>query len=214
MKKSILLFALFLSTVTIAQSRFGVFGGLNFSMYTNGIAKDINADNSFGIQIGVLYELPLSEKVSFRPKLVYSQQGDRHKSGPSAANSFNVGTDFDPNFNPYGNSSIEPYQLDYKLNYLTVQLDFKFWNKIYLLAGPQIGFLLSQKSEGKYIGPVKSNIDFGLNLGTGFTINKTFVEFGVYQGLTTLWSYPYYATGNIVNIKNGLAKVTVGYSFN
>lgn len=206
--------ALFLSTATIAQSKFGVFGGLNFSMYTNGFAKDITGDNSYGIQIGVLYELPLSDKVSFRPKLVYSQQGDRRKSMPTAANSFSFDPNFDPSYGLYDTSNLEPYQLDYRLNYLDVSLDFKFWNKIYVLAGPQIGFLVSQKSEGIYIGPVKSTIDIGLNLGTGFTINNAFVEFGVYQGSTTLWSYPYYATGNIVNLRNGLAKVTLGYSFN
>jgi|GEM_PF-968350 len=214
MKKSIILLALFLSTVAVAQSKFGAFGGLNFSMYTNGFAKDINADNSFGIQIGVLYELPLSDKVSFRPKLVYSQQGDRHKSSPTATNGFSFDPNFDTGYGLYDTSNLEPYQLDYKLNYLNIPLEFKFWNRIYLLAGPQIGFLLSQKSEGVYIGPVKSTVDVGFNLGTGFTIHKAFVEFGVYQGFSTLWSYRYDATGNVVDIRNALAKVTVGYTFN
>jgi hypothetical protein len=53
----------------------------------------------------------------------------------------------------------------------------------------------------------------GLNLGTGFKINKVFLEFGIYQGLGTVLNYQYQTTGKIVDVRNGLAKFTLGYNF-
>lgn len=196
MNKIIVFSIILFSTTVFSQNKFGVFSGINYSYFTNGVFKDINAENSIGLQIGALYEMELTEKSSFRPKLIFSQQGDRTK------------TEY------YGSGDIDLNELDYKLSYINIPLDFKFWNKIYLIAGPQIGFLVSQKAEGVYVGKVKSNTDIGFNLGTGFKIDNVFVEFGVYQGLTTLLNYQYESTGSIVDVKNGFAKFTLGYNFN
>ena len=92
-------------------------------------------------------------------------------------------------------------------------MDFKFWNKIYMIAGPQIGFLITEKYEEVFIGKVKSNIELGLNLGTGFKINKVFFEFGIYQGVSTVLNYKYQSTAKIVDVRNGLTKFTLGYNF-
>lgn len=194
--KNTLLFLLFIfSTSCFSQHKFGVFTGLNYSFFTDGFAGQIGGEDSFGLQIGALYEIPLNSKVSFRPKLVFSQQGDRAKTTSDAF------------------ATTELTDLDYKLNYLNVPLDFKFWNKIYVIAGPQIGILISEKAEGAFVGPVKSTVDVGINLGTGFRINNFFAEIGVYQGLTSILQYPYPSTGSIVDVRNGLAKFTVGYTF-
>ena len=196
MNKIIAFSIILFSTLSFSQNKIGVFSGINYSYFTEGVFKGVNAENSIGLQIGALYEMGLTKKVSFRPKLIFSQQGDRTKT----------------EYNGFGD--IETNELDYKLSYINVPLDFKFWNKIYLIAGPQIGFLVSQKAEGVYVGKVKSNTDIGFNLGTGFKIDKVFVEFGVYQGLTTLLNYQYESTGSIVDVKNGFAKFTLGYNFN
>ncbi len=79
--KSIILFFILLSTYAYSQENIGFFGGLNYSYFTDGVANRIGGDEkSFGIHLGVLYEIEISEKISFRPKLFYSQQGDREKS--------------------------------------------------------------------------------------------------------------------------------------
>ena len=203
--KKILIILLFISNSSFAQNKFGAFAGVNYSYFTDGFGQ-VLAEESFGLQLGVVYEKQLSSSVAFRPKLIFSQQGDRTRT---KANS---------NFNPDQEIVvINPFeidQIDTKLTYINIPLDFKFWNKIYVIAGPQIGFLINEKSFGDYKQKAKSNIDFGINLGTGFTINKLFFEVGIYQGLTSLYEYPYYYTGNNVRVQNGFAKFTVGFMFN
>ena len=194
--KSIFTVILFsIATLSFSQKKIGVFTGFNYSFFTDGFAGQISGEKSFGLQIGAVYDLALTDKVSFRPKLVFSQQGDRTRTS----------------YNNYG--SIQLTELDYKLDYINIPLDIKFWNKIYVIAGPQVGFLINQKIEGRFIGKVKSNVEVGLNLGTGFTINDLFFEFGVYQGLGTLLNYNYQSTGSIIDVRNGLAKFTLGYNF-
>ena len=183
------------TTLIFAQNKFGVFSGINYSYFTDGFAGQIGGEENIGLQIGAVYEISLNNKISFRPKIIFSQQGDRTKT----------------EYKGYG--SLELINIDYKLNYLNFPLDFKFGNKIYVIAGPQIGFLISEKYEEVFIGKVKSNVELGLNFGTGFKINKVFVEFGIYQGLGTVLNYQYQATGKIVDVRNGLAKFTLGYNF-
>ena len=192
MKKVIFIITLaIVSHFSYSQGNFGVFGGVNYSYFTDGFAGKVYAENSFGLQLGALYNLGLTDKISFRPKLYFSQQGDRTKTEQT--------------------SNFELNQIDYKLTYLNTSLDFKFWDKIYLLAGPQIGILIDQKHESSDLGKVKSNVDFGFNLGTGFKVNKLFFELGIYQGFSTLFEYDYY-TGSKTKVKNGYAKFTIGYN--
>jgi hypothetical protein len=194
MKRTLIFIIVLITTVSSSQNKFGIFTGINYSYFTDGFAGQIGGEDSIGLQIGAFYDISLNDKISFRPKIIFSQQGDRIKT----------------EYKNYG--SLDLTQIDYKLNYLNIPLDFKFWNKIYVIAGPQIGFLLSEKYQGVYLGKVKSNVELGLNLGTGFKINKVFVEFGIYQGLGTVLDYQYEATRKTVDVRNGLAKFTLGYN--
>lgn len=194
MKKPLLLFVvIFISIINYGQNNFGIFAGANYSYFTDGFLEKASAERSFGIQIGVLYNLALSKTISFRPKLTFSQQGDHTKTNQT--NIFDLG------------------ELDYKLTYLNTSLDFKFWDKIYLLAGPQFGFLVDQKPLSRDLGKLDSNTDFGLNLGGGFKINQLFFELGLYQGLTTLFEYENSFSEGTTVVKNGHLKLTVGYNF-
>src|SRR5690554_6308994 len=125
MKKTLLLFAvIFITTINYAQNNFGVFAGANYSYFTNGFIERGSTERSFGLQIGVLYNLELTKTISFRPKLSFSQQGDNTKTDQT--------------------NYFELSELDYKLSYINTSLDIKFWDKIYLLVGPQFGFLVDQ----------------------------------------------------------------------
>lgn len=193
MKKIFLFFiASTITLTTFSQNHFGVFAGVNYSYFTDGFAGKIYAEDSFGIQIGMLYNMELAENISFRPKLSFSQQGDNTRTEQT--------------------NNLELNEIDYKLTYINTSLDIKFWDKIYLLAGPQLGFLVNQTKLSRDVGEIESNIDFGLNLGGGFKVNKLFFELGIYQGVTTLLKYDYY-TGGTTKVKNGHAKFTVGYNF-
>ncbi|WP_298554544.1 porin family protein [uncultured Algibacter sp.] len=192
MKKTILIsFSILIFNLSHSQEKIGIFAGLNYSYFTDGILSQFLAENSLGLQIGALYEFEVNEKVAFRPKIAFSQQGDRTKTEQT------------------GSLSLD--KIDYELTYLNASLDFKFWDEIYLITGPQIGFLLDQKPLSNDLGKIDSTIDFGVNLGIGFKINEFFLELGLYQGLSTILEYES-ITGNTTKVKNGFAKFTLGYN--
>lgn len=193
MKKSFFFIFFLYSGLVFSQPKYAVFSGLNYSFFTDGFAGQIGGENAIGVQIGALAEFELTPKISFRPKLIYSQQGDRSKTSDNSE------------------FSTELTDLDYQLDYLNIPLDFKFGKKFYFLTGPQLGFLIQQKCSGVYLGEVPSGVELGVNVGTGFTIHHVFVEFGVFQGLSTLLNYSYEPTGTRVDVRNGMAKFTVGY---
>ena len=166
MKKALLLLACMTAIAANSQRKFGIIGGIDNPMFTQGILEQINFQTATGIQVGVFYEMELNKSIHFRPRLIYSQQGDRATEAI---------------YSSYSSES----DIDYRLNYINVPLDIKFWNKVYVIIGPQVGFLVSQKAEGpKFDGPAKSSVDFGANLALGVSFKQTFLELGVYQGLT------------------------------
>ncbi len=194
MKKLVLLCIIInISTINYAQNNFGVFAGANYSYFTDGFMEKASTERSFGLQIGVLYNFELTKKINFRPKLSFSQQGDNTKTDQT--------------------NYFELSEIDYKLTYLNASLDFKFWNKIYLLAGPQLGFLIDQKPLSRDMGKFDKTTDFGLNLGGGFKVNQLFFELGLYQGLTTLFEYESPLFEGTTVVKNGHVKFTMGYNF-
>ena len=111
-------------TITFSQNRFGIFGGINNSTLSDGFLEKIPIGKAFGIHVGGLYEYHFNDKISFRPKLTLSFQGDREKTD---------------------NTFIDASSIDYNLTYLNVPINFKFFTKPYIIAGPQIGFLVSTK---------------------------------------------------------------------
>lgn len=195
MRRIISVFFILFSILSFSQTKFGIAAGINNSFLTEGVAQGFYIEPSIGVQFGVFCEVDITKSVHFRPKLMYSEQGDRYKT------------------NNFGTSSQELSTIDYKLNYLNIPLDFKFGNKIYAVAGPQIGVLVGKKIEGSYFGTVQSELDFGINIGGGVQFNNLFVEVGAYQGLTTVFQYYYGSTGNLVKANNGCLKLALGYYF-
>lgn len=55
------------------EIKFGVKGGLNFSTVSGDNTENIDDVTSYNI--GVVSEIPLSEKFSFQPEILYSRQG-------------------------------------------------------------------------------------------------------------------------------------------
>lgn len=160
LKKYFVIFLLALFPILcVSQNKIGVFGGVSLSALSDGILKSTYlGSNSYSFHIGGLYNLEIKEKIAFRPKIVYSQQGDRE--------------DLDDNIN-------------YKLSYINVPLNFKFFNKPYLLIGPQIGFLINTKKGDIDYGDLPT-FDYGATIGIGYDIKDFFIEFNMYQGINTL----------------------------
>ena len=176
--------------LSFSQNKIGILTGINGSTLSDGILESVGIhSNSFSLHLGAVYELDFSEKISFRPKLIYSQQGDRE--------------DFDDN-------------IKYQTSYINIPLNFKFFNKPYILAGPQIGFLLNTEKREFDFGDLKS-LDYGLNLGIGIDIKDFFVELNLYQGFNELIAVKYEQTNPFrrIDIKatNTVVQLSFGYNF-
>ncbi len=115
------------NTVQSQEMSFGVKGGVNFA---NASADILNNENKgiISFYIGGLAEIPINEKFSVQPELLYSQQGTK------------VEFEFDEG------------DIVYKLSYINIPLmaTYEVSEGLRLEAGPQIGFLLSAKGEENY----------------------------------------------------------------
>jgi hypothetical protein len=115
--------------------------------YASFVGKDAgNRDGLFGFQAGVFANIGITRMFAFQPELLYSQKGSKVADV----------TDFST-----------------RLNYLDVPLSFHVnADGLFFEAGPQVGFLLSAKSEaGNTSVDVKSatnSVDFGYLAGLGY----------------------------------------------
>lgn len=125
------------------EVQFGAKAGINIATLNGDISKDADAVTAF--HFGLMAEIPLSEKFSFQPEVLYSGQG------------FSLGE----------NSTFE-------LNYLNVPLMGKYYvaKGLSLEAGPQIGFLLSAKAESVDTKKLYKNVDLGVNFGLGYKLDN------------------------------------------
>lgn len=145
MKKVVLVAALAvfgLANVSAQEVQIGVKGGLNFANVSGDNASDRDMVTAFNV--GLMAEIPLTEKFSFQPELLYSGQG----------------------------YSFDDHTI--ALNYLNVPLMGKYYltKGFSLEAGPQIGFLLSAKNEDIDVKDVFKTVDFGVNLGLGYKLDN------------------------------------------
>jgi hypothetical protein len=140
------------ANVNAQEIKFGVKGGLNFASISGDNTKGIDVVTSFNF--GVLSEIPISDKFSFQPELMYSGQGY----------SFNDNT--------------------IALSYLNIPLMGKYYltKGLSVEAGPQIGFLLSAKNDKTDVKDSFNNFDFGVNFGLGYKLDNG-LNFGVRYNL-------------------------------
>jgi hypothetical protein len=122
--------------------KLGVKGGLNFASVSGDNTQGIDVVTAFNF--GVLSEIPISEKFSFQPELMYSGQGY----------SFNDDT--------------------IALSYMNIPLMGKYYlvKGLSVEAGPQIGFLFSAKNEKTDVKDSFKTFDFGVNFGLGYKLNN------------------------------------------
>ncbi|MCC9065799.1 porin family protein [Flavobacterium piscisymbiosum] len=130
------------ASATAQEIKFGVKGGLNFANISGDNTKGIDVVTAFNF--GVVSEIPLSEKFSFQPEIMYSGQG----------------YSFDDN--------------TVALNYLNIPLMGKYYltKGLSVEAGPQIGFLLSAKNEKTNVKDSFKTFDFGVNFGLGYKLDN------------------------------------------
>lgn len=147
-------------------------------------------DSRTAFHFGVMAEIPVSEVFSIQPELLYSAQG----------------------------AKADGDQL--KLDYLNILLMAKYYaaQGVSIEAGPQIGLLVSAKSEIDDEGDIKdelNELDFGINFGIGYKM-ETGLNFGAryYVGLANVYNNVldfFYDDG--FKAQNGVFQFYVGFMF-
>lgn len=172
-----------LSNVNAQEIKFGAKAGLNFAFITGDNSEDFDPTSDFNF--GILAEIPISEKFSFQPELLYSGQG------------------YDTSINSEGYIG---------LNYLNIPLLAKYYvsEKLSVEAGPQIGFLLSTKGGTKDYKGLFKTTDFGLSFGMSYKLNNGLNFSARYnQGLSNINNVDGVSDKN----RNGVFQLSIGYFF-
>lgn len=183
----------------------GIKGGVNISTIAGDDVGDLDSRTSFNF--GIFMEIPLSERLSFQPELLYSGQGYTIQSN-NQNNIFDTGEN-----------------VEYQLGYIQVPLMVKFYlvEGLSIEAGPQIGFKLSEKintspgSEGgeTVIDPDDSyikNFDTSLALGASYKFNSGFFLSGRYTyGLMNI--YKDNTIFENVDARNAVWQFGLGFGF-
>jgi hypothetical protein len=193
-KKIVLAMALCACFLSNAQSskreegiKLGIKGGINLSNF-NGDLED-NATR-YGLHIGMVSEIILSDKFSFQPELLYSAQG-------------------------YKNETPDAFSKD-KFDYINLPLMIKYYaaDKFSIEAGPQVGFLINSKrrgNDGNTDIDDQNAVDFGINAGIGYELKNGIFFQGRYNlGITNVNGAP---DADAFKYTNSVFQISVGVLF-
>ena len=140
MKIKLLVTLLLVVAISNAQNiKFGIKGGLNVSTISVSGNKsvDLKTSPAIGFLIGGVAEFKLNEKISIQPELLYSTH-----SGKQSYKDFFLG-------------SIQTYDYTQTVTLssisLPVMVKYNFTKNISIEAGPQIGYLLSARSNFTFV---------------------------------------------------------------
>lgn len=188
---------MYTSLFSFSQNNFGIIAGVNNSGLSDGFLRKVAIDKAFSFHLGGVYQYKFNKSIAFSPKLLLSLQGDR-KEGNG------------------GSASILGESIDYKFTYINMPLNFKFFSKPYVIAGPQVAYLIGTKKADIDFGDIDKKLDYGLNFGFGYDFKKMFIEFNIYQGLAKLIEFE--ASSNIYNpfgsgVTNTVLQLSIGYYF-
>ncbi|WP_412560648.1 porin family protein [Winogradskyella sp. MIT101101] len=198
--KNTLYTTLFMSfMISNSQVEYGISTGLNSSRFTNEFRATNGSyfnTSSIGFKLGVFAEIPLKEKILFSPKLIFNQMGDREKD-----------------YGDVEERGLEISTIDYKLNYISIPLNIRFFNEVYFEVGPQLGILISDNNESLDLGDVDSSLDIGVNFEIGYKIRDFRISLNVYQGFSNIFEIernPPIVVGEL-NVRNFALSFNVGY---
>lgn len=187
--------------VNAQEVSFGAKAGLNIANLSGDMEEDTKS--LMGLHVGAFAEIQFTERFSFQPELLYSMQGAKMEESA-------VGMSM---------------EAKYKLSYINVPLMVKFYaaESFFIEAGPQVGFLMSAKTEWEASGgglnesgdeDIKDelkSIDFGLNIGIGYNFTENLSVGARYNlGLSNIADVE---DGDDYKINNRVIQVSVGYRF-
>ena len=183
---------------------FGVKVGGNISNTSNGKEiSDDGTDNRYGFNVGAVVHIPISEKFSLQPEVVYSQQG------------FTTSSEFNLDFFDIGD-------IIWRFDYINIPImaSYKVVKGLTLQAGPQVGFNINAEvnisdidlADDFDLSEETNTIDFGAGLGAQYEL-----DFGLFFQARYIWGISNVLDENTstgITLRNKVASLSVGYFFN
>ncbi len=206
MKKSILLIGIaFLSLSNLSAQEyvmFGVKGGINSSTFSgDGFGDFDNPDARTSFNLGLLAEIPLSDKFSVQPEVLYSGQG------------YDIASRNDAN------------DVEYQLDYINVPVLAKLYlvDGLSLEAGPQVGFLVNSEIDSNPSGdggdvPLDEDqfnkVDLSVALGASYKFRGGFFVNARYNfGLSDVYDDSYSGLFRNSDVKHSVLQGGIGFLF-
>ena len=229
MKKILLSALLLCSVVSFSQeTKFGAKVGFNIAKLTGDFPAGTTSEALTGLHIGVFAQIGINQKFAFQPELVLSTQGGEV-----------ITTEF------YDGGDRERFSQTPKLTYLNLPLMLKYEvvKKLNFEFGPQIGYLLSAKSDLEYsdtgnpennasveIDLIKDGVylfgddyievdantnrlDFGLNVGASYDFTKRFFIQARYTFGLSNLDKDAKNKVEVMETKNSVFQFSAGYKF-
>lgn len=200
MKKVLLAVAVVMLAMSVnAQVQFGVKAGLNVANQkysSSGIS--MSPKSLIGFHVGVIADMPLNEKFSIQPGLLFSQKGAKMDQNSVTEKAIFNYLDI-------------PINAVYKIDAGGV--------KVLLNAGPSIGYALGGKykvdsesediefgsEDGKY-----KRLDLGFGFGGGVQFGSVIASLNYNLGLANIINSP---SGADYKIKNNVFSISLAYLF-
>lgn len=205
---------------TPSSVRFGIKAGFNGSTFSRGERSEVDNSEKIkaGSHIGVFANIPLAEKFSIQPELLFSQLGSK--------------TEDIFIHNSENSSTKHEYTYKTNLNYLTlpVMIQYNILPQLYVEAGPEFGLLLGGKINGDGRSEVifegttttgtesfSENItmklynkfNFGIGIGAGYYFTQNFgVTARFTAGITGIFKNDYGS-----KVRNNALQIGVAYQF-
>jgi opacity protein-like surface antigen len=182
--------------------KFGAKGGINLANIAGDDAGDANM--YVGFNAGMFVEIPLTDKLTIQPEVLYSAQGSKSE-GPLEVE-----------------GNVYDVEATLKLNYINIPVMFKYQvaDKFSLEAGPYVGFLASAKVKAEVSGIGSAtedakdffkSTDFGLGLGMNYEFSDVIFANARYQGgLTQIGDS---GQEGADDIKNSVFQFGLGFRF-
>lgn len=168
-------------SVSAQEFEFGAKAGVNFASLSGDNVEGLNGRTGF--HLGLVAELPVSERFSVQPEILYSALGATASEGDGTV----------------------------KLDYISVPFMAKFYvaEGLSLEAGPQ--FAINVVSEAEYNGETQEiedieTLEFAGGFGAGYQFPMgLFFQARYVLGLNEAWEFP--------GLKNNVFQLSAGYKF-
>lgn len=176
MKKTILFVAALVFSTTFAAAQefvyFGAKGGVNFSTFSGDGFSDFHDESArTAYHLGLLAEIPVTDRFSVQPEVLYSAQGFDLVRRDDASD------------------------VEHQLDYITIPVLAKFYltdGGLSLEAGPQLGFVVNEEisdgaSEIEFSSDHRNEMELSLGLGAAYKFNNFFLYGRYNAGLTDIY---------------------------